>query len=48
MGKTYRHPAVKQLKDQQTRYVPRERRLEQVERAEQLLGEIEGFEALPV
>ena len=48
MGKTYRHPAMKQLKDQQTRYAPRDRRLEQVERAEQLLGEIEGVEALPL
>ena len=42
MSKAYRHPAMKQLKDQQTRYAPRERRLEQVQRAEQLLGEIEG------
>ena len=48
MGKAYRHPAMKQLKDQQTRYAPRDRRLEQVERAELLLGEIEGREALPV
>src|SRR5580692_10962527 len=47
MGKTYRHPAMKQLKDQQTRYAPRERRLEQVERAEQLLGEIEGPKRYP-
>ncbi len=47
MGKTYRHPAMKQLKDQQTRYAPRERRLEQVERAEQLLGEIEEVKHYP-
>ena len=47
MGKVYRHPAMKQLKDQQTRYAPRERRLEQVERAEQLLGEIEGAKRYP-
>ena len=47
MGKLYRHPAMKQLKDQQTRYAPRERRLEQVERAEQLLGEIEGTKRYP-
>jgi RNA polymerase sigma factor (sigma-70 family) len=47
MGKVYRHPAMKQLKDQQTRYAPRERRLEQVERAEQLLGEIEGAKHYP-
>ena len=47
MGKTYRHPAMKQLKDQQTRYAPRDRRLEQVERAEQLLGEIERVKRYP-
>src|SRR5271155_5329321 len=47
MGKAYRHPAMKQLRDQQTRYAPRERRLEQVERAEQLLGEIEGAKRYP-
>ena len=47
MGKTYRHPAMKQLKDQQTRYAPKERRLEQVERAEQLLGEIEAAKRYP-
>ncbi len=47
MGRTYLHPAMKQLKDQQTRYAPRERRLEQVERAEQLLGEIEGAKRYP-
>ena len=47
MGKVYRHPAMKQLKDQQTRYAPRERRLEQIDRAEQLLGEIEGAKRYP-
>ena len=47
MGKTYRHPAMKQLKDQQTRYAPKERRLEQVDRAEQLLGEIEATKQYP-
>lgn len=47
MGKTYCHPAMKQLKDQQTRYAPRERRLEQVERAEQLLGEIDDQKCYP-
>ena len=48
MWKTYRHPAMKQLKEQQARYAPKERRLEQVDRAEQLLGEIEPSEALSV
>ncbi|HZW29539.1 MAG TPA: sigma-70 family RNA polymerase sigma factor [Isosphaeraceae bacterium] len=43
----YRHPAMKQLKDQQTRYAPRERRLEQIDRAEQLLTEIEGAKRYP-
>ncbi len=47
MSNAYRHPAMKQLKDQQTRYAPRERRLEQVERAELLLGEIEGAKRYP-
>ncbi len=47
MGKVYRHPAMKQLKDQQTRYAPRDRRLEQIERAEQLLTEIDGEKRYP-
>jgi RNA polymerase primary sigma factor len=47
MGKMYRHPAMKQLKDQQTRYAPKERRLEQIDRAEQLLGEIEDVKRYP-
>src|SRR5271165_2908607 len=47
MSKTYRHPGMKQLKDQQTRYAPKDRRLEQVERAEQLLGEIEPTKQYP-
>ena len=47
MGKAYRHPALKQLKDQQMRYAPRDRRLEQVEKAELLLGEIEGAKRYP-
>jgi RNA polymerase primary sigma factor len=47
MGRTYLHPAMKQLKDQQARYAPKERRLEQVERAEQLLGEIETAKRYP-
>src|SRR5262245_999315 len=47
MGKIYRHPAMKQLKDQQMRYAPRERRLEQIDRAEHLLSEIEGAKRYP-
>ncbi len=47
MGSTYRHPALKQLKEQQARFAPRERRLEQIDRAEQLLGEIEMGRCYP-
>ena len=37
----YINPAIKQLKDQQVRYAPRKVRLEQIERAERLLHEID-------
>ncbi len=47
MGKAYQHPALKQLRDQQTRYTPKEKRLEQIERAEKLLGEIEASKCYP-
>jgi RNA polymerase sigma factor (sigma-70 family) len=47
MGNSYRHPALKQLKEQQARYAPRERRLEQIDRAEHLLGEIEAEKRYP-
>ncbi len=41
MHSAYRSPVIRQLRDQQVRFAPRTRKLEQVERAEQLLGEIE-------
>jgi len=41
MGSSYSHPALKQLKEQQARFAPRERRLEQIDRAEALLAEID-------
>jgi len=47
MSQSYRHPALRQLMDQQTRYAPRERRLEQVDRAERLLAEIEAGRPYP-
>src|SRR5262252_2966793 len=47
MGNSYRHPALKQLKEQQARFAPRERRLEQIDRAEHLLGEIESGRCYP-
>jgi RNA polymerase primary sigma factor len=47
MSSAYRHPALKQLKEQQARFAPRERRLEQTDRAEQLLGEINSAKEYP-
>ncbi len=38
---------MKQLKDQQARYAPKDRRLEQIERAEQLLSEISPGKQYP-
>jgi RNA polymerase sigma factor (sigma-70 family) len=43
----FKHPAVKQLTDQQVRYAPPARRLEQLARARQLLSEIEPGKAYP-
>jgi len=47
MGQTYRHPALKGLKEQQVRFAPRERRIEQVDRAEKLLAEIDPAKRYP-
>ena len=47
MGEAYRHPALKELKEQQARYAPRERLLEQINRAEALLAEIEEGRRYP-
>ena len=47
MGGAYRHPAIKELKDQQARFAPRERVLEQVDRAERLLAEIDPGRTYP-
>src|SRR3954469_1397724 len=43
----YCHPALKQLKEQQARFAPRERRVEQIDRAEQLLAEIDAGRSYP-
>ena len=43
----YSNPAIKELKDQQVRYTPREVRIEQIERAERLLEEIEADRSYP-
>ena len=47
MAGSYRHPALKELKDQQARFAPRERLLEQIDRAEKLLEEIEAEKRYP-
>ncbi len=44
---TFKHPALKQLTDQQVRFVPPARRMEQLARAEQLLAEIAADKAYP-
>lgn len=44
---TYRHPALKQLKDQQARLGSSERRLELLDRAEELLAEIDSNRHYP-
>jgi len=47
MTATYRHSALKELKEQQSRYAPKERLLEQINRAEKLLSEIEEEKRYP-
>lgn len=47
MGRVYSNPALKQLADQLTRFAPRERRVEQVDRAEVLLSEIDPTKRYP-
>ncbi len=42
MHTDYINPAIRELRDQQVRFAPRERKLEQVNRAELLLGELEA------
>jgi len=45
--RSYKHPAMKQLKDQQVRFAPVEKRLEQLNRAERLLTEIDPAKKYP-
>jgi RNA polymerase sigma factor (sigma-70 family) len=45
--KTYKHQALKELADQQVRFAPPPRRLEQLKRAEQLLSEIDLNRSYP-
>jgi RNA polymerase primary sigma factor/RNA polymerase sigma factor len=41
MHSDYLNPAIRQLRDQQVRFAPREKKIEQVEQAERLLGELD-------
>ena len=43
----YSNPAIKELKEQQVRFTPREVRIEQIERAERLLEEIDTTQSYP-
>lgn len=42
MHSEYRSPVIRELRDQQVRFAPRAKKLEQVERAERLLGELDS------
>ena len=42
MNSTYLHPVLRQLRDQQVRFAPRDKQLEQANRAERLLTEIDS------
>lgn len=47
MHTDYVNPAIRQLRDQQVRFAPREKKIEQVNRAEKLLGELEVSRTYP-
>ena len=47
MALAYRHSVLKELKEQQSRFAPRERLIEQINRAETLLTEIEDEKRYP-
>ena len=47
MNANYLNPVLKQLRDQQVRFAPRDQQLEQANRAERLLTEIDLRESTP-
>ena len=47
MHNDYLNPAIRQLRDQQVRFAPREKKLEQVMQAEKLLGELDFARTYP-
>ncbi len=42
MHSDYRNPIIRQLRDQQVRFAPREKKIEQVNRAEKLIAELDA------
>ncbi|CAN5916375.1 sigma-70 family RNA polymerase sigma factor [soil metagenome] len=47
MSYSYRHPALRQLMEQQTRSASKEKRIQQIDRAEALLAEVDPGRAYP-
>ena len=47
MNSSYINPILKQLRDQQIRFAPRDKKLEQANRAENLLAEIDDGRVYP-
>jgi RNA polymerase primary sigma factor len=47
MNTSYVHPVLKQLRDQQVRFAPREKQLEQANRAERLMTELDPARTYP-
>lgn len=47
MHTDYQNPGIRELRDQQVRFAPREKKIEQADRAEQLLGELEPSKVYP-
>ena len=47
MHSDYLNPAIRQLRDQQVRFAPREKKIEQVTQAERLLAELEPARSYP-
>ncbi len=47
MNANYMHPVLRQLRDQQVRFAPRDQQMEQANRAERLLGEIDPARVYP-
>ena len=47
MHTEYLHPLMRELRDQQVRFAPRDRKLDQADRAERLLAEIDPERIYP-